>query len=218
MISILMPVYNGVEYINDSIKSVDFQTFTEWELIIGVNGHPKSSGVYQTATKYSSDKISVRDFPELRGKSVTLNKLLILAKYDIICLIDVDDIWAPEKLMSQMPYIDKYDIVGTNCQYFGESEISPPLCMGDIGISQFSWANSIINSSSMINRRGRGIYWDSSWDGVEDYDLWIRLAREGWTFFNINTVLVKHRIHKDSFFNTKNRELSETLRKSRFNV
>jgi glycosyltransferase involved in cell wall biosynthesis len=217
MISILMPLYNGIEYLEEGIKSVKAQTFTEWELLIGINGHPAFSEVYQAATKYSSDKIFVTDFPELKGKSVTLNKLLTFAKFDSICLLDVDDLWAPEKLISQMPYVDRYDVIGTNCQYFDEADSFPRLYKGELTELDFSDINTIINSSCMINRRGRDIYWDSSWDGVEDYDLWIRLVREGWTFFNIETLLVKHRIHKNSFFNTKNRSLSETLRKERFN-
>tara|TARA_B100000424_G_C22940964_1_gene500721 strand:- start:13 stop:162 length:150 start_codon:yes stop_codon:yes gene_type:complete len=31
-ISILMPVYNGVEFLNDSIKTVIYQTYENWEL------------------------------------------------------------------------------------------------------------------------------------------------------------------------------------------
>lgn len=216
MISILMPIYNGIEYIDESVSSILSQTFTEWELIIGINGHPKNSEVYKRALEYSSDKISVMDFPELKGKSVTLNKMLEFVNYDSICLLDVDDIWAPEKLMTQIPYVDKYDVIGTNCQYFGETDVIPWLYKGEISKNHFSEINTIINSSCMINTRGRKIYWDSVWDGVEDYDLWIRLAMDNWTFFNIDSILVKHRIHKDSFFNTKNRELSNTLMSDRF--
>lgn len=216
MISILMPIYNGIEYIEESVSSVLNQTFTEWELIIGVNGHPENSDVYKRALQFSSDKISVMDFPELKGKSITLNKMLEFVKYDTICLLDVDDMWVPEKLEAQMPYIDKYDVIGTKCQYFGESTVLPWLYMGEIFESHFSEINTIINSSCMINRRGRKIFWDPVWDGVEDFDLWIRLVKDNWTFFNIDSILVKHRIHKDSFFNTKNRELSNTLMSDRF--
>jgi glycosyltransferase involved in cell wall biosynthesis len=46
MISILMPIYNGIEFISDSIISIINQSFGEWELIIGVNGHPPMSQVY----------------------------------------------------------------------------------------------------------------------------------------------------------------------------
>ena len=40
MISILMPIYNGIELINESVMSIIQQKYTHWELIIGINGHP----------------------------------------------------------------------------------------------------------------------------------------------------------------------------------
>lgn len=216
MISILMPIYNGIEYIEESVSSIIYQTFPDWELVIGINGHQGESEVFKIANKYSSDKIKVLDFPELKGKSVTLNKLVTYANYDSICLLDVDDKWESEKLMYQIPYIDKYDVIGTNCQYIGDSDVIPRLYFGELSENNFSDINTIINSSCMINRRGRKIYWDSEWDGVEDYDLWIRLVKSGWKFFNIKAVLVKHRIHSTSFFNTKNRSLSDSLVLKRF--
>ena len=45
MISILMPIYNGIEFIDESVGSVLCQTFSEWELIIGINGLPENSDV-----------------------------------------------------------------------------------------------------------------------------------------------------------------------------
>ncbi len=97
------------------------QTYSNWELLIGINGHPPKSEVFNIANEYSSEKIIVRDFPYLKGKSATLNELLTVSKYDIICLLDVDDLWAPNKLLFQLPYIGMYDVVGTNFEYFGGS-------------------------------------------------------------------------------------------------
>jgi len=45
MISILMPIYNGIEFIEESVSSILNQTYDQWELIIGVNGHPENSPV-----------------------------------------------------------------------------------------------------------------------------------------------------------------------------
>lgn len=218
MISILMPIYNGIEYLPESITTVMQQDMDAWELLIGVNGYEKDSEVYKTAENYSSEKIFVYDFSELKGKSVTLNALVKKANYDIICLLDVDDLWLSGKLSRQIAYKDRYDVIGTHCQYFGDSDARPWLYVGELVEDNFKEINTIINSSSMIVRRGRDIYWDASWDGVEDYDLWIRLVKEGWKFFNIEDNLVCHRIHKDSFFNTKNSGMSEELKKHRFNI
>ena len=51
-VSILMPVYNGVEYIQESVSSVINQTATNWELLIAVNGHPPNSNVYKKVWDY----------------------------------------------------------------------------------------------------------------------------------------------------------------------
>ena len=45
MISILIPLHNGFEYLSDAVDSVLNQTFNKWELIIGINGFEKNSEV-----------------------------------------------------------------------------------------------------------------------------------------------------------------------------
>ena len=70
MISILIPIYNGVEFIEESVSSVLNQTYDKWELLIGVNGHPQDSEVYKIAKEYisKSGKIRVFDFYNIKGK------------------------------------------------------------------------------------------------------------------------------------------------------
>ena len=52
MISILMPIYNGIEFIDESVSSVLRQTYGDWELLIGINGHPPNSDIYIKAKEY----------------------------------------------------------------------------------------------------------------------------------------------------------------------
>ena len=52
MISILIPIHNGIEFIDASVTSVISQRYTKWELIIGVNGHPFDSQVFKEAQKF----------------------------------------------------------------------------------------------------------------------------------------------------------------------
>ena len=80
MISILMPIYNGIEFIDESVSSVLNQTYDKWELLIGVNGHLPDSEVYKIAKQYEekSAKIRVFDFYNIKGKSNTLNEMIKL--------------------------------------------------------------------------------------------------------------------------------------------
>jgi glycosyltransferase involved in cell wall biosynthesis len=204
MISILMPIYNGIEYINDSVESILDQTYDNWELIIGVNGHPQKSFVYNIANTYNSAdyRIKVLDLHNVKGKSNALNEMVKYCKYDYIALLDVDDIWLNNKLSLQSPYLNRYDVIGTNCVYFGEIEgVIPKIPNGDFSNFDFTIVNPIINSSSII--RKELCFWKEKYDGVEDYDLWIRLRKDGKKFYNCSDVLVKHRIHNQSAFNTK---------------
>ena len=210
MISILLPIYNGIEFIKKSISSVIHQTYVDWELIIGVNGHSEKSKVYQTAKKYATkynnkldqiNKIKVFDFYSIKGKSNTLNEMIKYCKYDYISLLDVDDIWHTEKLKIQSKFLNKYDVIGSNCILFGDKEnIIPKIPIKNISNFDFYKVNPIINSSAIIKKKL--CYWDSKWF-IEDYDLWLRLYKENAKFYNCPEILVKHRIHEKSAFNSK---------------
>jgi glycosyltransferase involved in cell wall biosynthesis len=208
MISILMPIYNGIEFIEDSVNSILNQTYNDWELIIGVNGHPETSDVFDIAKKYEntygSTKIRVFDLYMIKGKSNTLNFLLRYCNNNYVALLDVDDIWYPNKLEIQTKYLNEFDIVGSNCIWFGEkNDVIPPIPIGDISEFNFKQVNPIINSSSII-RKGL-CYWDNN--ELEDYDLWLRLRNLGKKFYNCEEILVKHRIHHTSAFNAKGNHL-----------
>jgi len=203
MISILIPIYNGIEFIEESVSSVLRQTYENWELIIGVNGHTQDSYVYKIAKEYEnkSNKVKVFDFYNIQGKSNTLNEMIKYCNYDYVALLDVDDIWHDEKLSVQSQMLQSYDVIGSNCIWFGErNNVIPPIPLGDISNINFSLVNPIINSSSVI--RKDLCYWNGNWN-IEDYDLWLRLRKQNKKFYNCKEVLVKHRIHSTSAFNSK---------------
>jgi len=204
-ISILMPIYNGIEFLNESLPTVLYQTHKNWELIIGINGHPKNSIVFQKAKKYENDKIKVYDLYNIKGKSNALNEMIKFTSYNWIALLDVDDKWLPKKLEEQVKFIENYDVIGTQCKYFGDLNISPAIPTGDISNNNFLRANPIINSSVLIKKDL--CFWENKWDGVEDYDLWLRLWRQNKRFYNVPQIQVLHRIHKSSAFNAQGNNL-----------
>lgn len=205
-----MPIYNGIEFIDESVSSILEQTYDKWELLIGINGHPENSEVYKIAKTFEqkSDKedktlakIKVFDFYTIKGKSNTLNELIKHCKYDYVALLDVDDIWHKKKLEFQSVFLHDYDVIGTKCVWFGDRPgIVPLIPQCDFSNFNFAVVNPIINSSVII--RKDLCYWDSKFDGLEDYDLWIRLRKQNKKFYNCTQILVKHRIHNTSAFNS----------------
>jgi glycosyltransferase involved in cell wall biosynthesis len=216
-IGILMPIYNGSEFFDDSFQSIVNQEYSNWHLFIGINGHIKDSIIYNTIKDKISDykekyKIDIYDFGEESNKSKTLNSMVQLIKTqnnDIkyVALLDVDDVWHKEKLIEQIHYIkDGYDVVGSNCVYFGDkNNIIPPIPIGDFSKNyDFTKSNPVINSSVIININLA--QWNiNNTVGTEDYELWIQLKKKGGIkFYNLPNILVKHRIHKKSAFNNTN--------------
>ena len=81
-----MPIYNGIEFISDSVGSIIKQTYNDWELIIGINGHPQNSDVYKIA-KYFEIKLDGK----IQNKTANLKTIKIyrLRKQINIHIIDI---------------------------------------------------------------------------------------------------------------------------------
>jgi hypothetical protein len=213
--SILIPLYNGIEFLEETINSIKAQTYQEFEILIGVNGHPANSDVYQRAKQFAGEKIKVFDFPTVQGKSATLNTLCEKAEADWIALCDADDLWDKNKLEIQKQCIHHFqdvDVLGTQCEYFGEMTGSPAIPLGDISKEDFWKANPLLHSSVVL--RKSLAKWNPDNRILEDYELWIRLRYQTKAMIiNIPYTLMKHRIHKTSFFNNTNAQAVPDLLK-----
>ena len=208
MISILLPIYNGEKFLKQSIESILNQSFIDFELLIGFNGTTDNSK--EIVNSYNDLRIRVFDYGNDKGKPKTLNKLLKESKYDWIALQDDDDLWVPNKLEEQIKYLTEYDVIGTQMQYCDDQNNfisdTPTLKVSDNEIKYLTihGNNQIANSSTLI-RKSTIIKvggWDEKLDGLEDFDLWIRIILNGYKFVNIDQKMMIHRKHQNSNFNT----------------
>jgi teichuronic acid biosynthesis glycosyltransferase TuaG len=205
-----MPLYNGLEFLDESVNSIVNQTNTKWELIIGINGHQGSdAGFIIQKIKAYKDKRIKAILCSVKGKSKTLNSLTWHAQHEYVCVLDVDDKWLPTKLEKQLPLMKKYDVVGADVEYFGDKTGTPGLFLGKLSPIMFSYQNPIINSAVMLKKCDA--WWDPNWEGLDDYNLWIELLRQKRSFYNIPEILVNHRLHDKSYFNNKNDEMANKL-------
>jgi glycosyltransferase involved in cell wall biosynthesis len=218
LISIFMALYNGVEFLEESLLSILKQSYTNWELIIGINGHEPNSliitKVYEILNNIIDDygynnnikeKIKVIYY-DTKGKPATLNKMIEDCNGEYIAILDVDDYWLPKKLEKQIPFLFNYDVIGTQCRYFGRYSHCPNIPFGDLTNYDFlNNGNPIINSSSLI--RKELCKWNESELLFDDYDLWLQLSKNKKKFYNINEILCMHRIHSESAFNSKEEDI-----------
>jgi len=209
-VSIMIPLYNGVEFLEECVASVFRQSYPYYEILIGVNGHGRSSSVFRRAQKLADDNVRVLHY-DTKGVPMTCNAMKEDADSDLLCMLDVDDKWAAGKLEAQICAYRRYciDVVGTYCRYFGDRSDIPSVPSGWIEPERFLEANPIINSSAMVQRHQ--VRWRNHL--VYDYELWLRMVFEDHrVFFNIGQPLCLHRIHDSSFFNSRNHDDAVRLR------
>lgn len=113
-ISIGIPVFNAADFLEEAIKSIIAQTFTDWELIIIDDGSTDNS--LEIAKKYESVKVRVLSDGLNKKLPARLNEIVRLAKYDIIARMDADDLILPDKFEKQFNILiqnPEIDLVST---------------------------------------------------------------------------------------------------------
>lgn len=103
LVSIIVPVYNAEEFINDTIKTVQDQTYKNWELIMIDDCSTDRST--EQILKYKSDKIKLIKLKKNSGAAICRNTGIKEAKGRYIAFLDADDLWKKEKLEVQLKFM-----------------------------------------------------------------------------------------------------------------
>ena len=197
-----MAVKTGWQYFSEAFESALKQSYEDWELLVGINGFVTKSHVwYEISTIFETAPNiygNVLDLPTCKNKPQTLNTMVAIAKGEYIAILDVDDLWHPDKLTRQLPYLENYDVVGTMGEYFGNVTGFIDIPPGVITFGDLLKRNCLLNSS-VVMRREIAIWPDT--DGLDDYRMWLELAWQGKRLFNIDgNPLVKIRCHQEQHF------------------
>jgi len=107
LISIIINCYNGEKYLNECIKSVLNQSYTNWEIIFFDNNSSDQS--LQIINTYKDKRIKL--FYSRNKKILSLykarNLAISYAKGEYITFLDVDDLWRKNKLKEQVNFSKK---------------------------------------------------------------------------------------------------------------
>lgn len=126
LVSIIMPSYNMAQYIADSIRSVQAQTYKNWELLI-VDDCSSDNSDDVVAPFLSDARIHYLKNEVNSGAAVSRNYALREAKGRWIAFLDSDDLWQPEKLAWQILFMEKENCHFSYTYYQEIDEASQPL-------------------------------------------------------------------------------------------
>ena len=202
-ISVLMPVYNGDQFLDKSIKSVLNQTFNNFEYIIINDGSTDDS--LKIIESYEDNRIKIINFSKNMGIATALNNGLNAAKGYYIARQDQDDISHPERFMLQIEYLENNDVdlVDTNFIFIDENDkyiqdYEKRYFNPDETLSHLFFYE-LVHASIMCKRllfTKDNIQYQKR--PTEDYDLFIRLAKAGMRAGRLDQKLIKQRKHPNS--------------------
>ena len=188
-ISVLMSVYNNsIDYFKPAIKSIQNQTYKNWEMIIVNDGDVKNDGDYKKCIDELSDKRIIYISNEVnQGISACLNQALKIATGEFIAKMDSDDISLPKRFEKQVEYFNSHpqsNVLGTYAIAFGD--VSDYL----IDYNNYSqkmrsilllFRNSGLVHPSVMIRRGfldeNKIRYDEHFRKAQDYRLWVECTK-----------------------------------------
>ena len=108
-VSVNIPVYNGKEYIRETLESVLKQTYSDFEIIIIDDGSTDETS--QIIKEYNDPRIKYF-FQENQGIGKARNAAIRKSGGEYIAFLDQDDLWLPDKLAEQITFIEKRSDLG----------------------------------------------------------------------------------------------------------
>jgi glycosyltransferase involved in cell wall biosynthesis len=106
-VSIGLPVYNGENFLEDALRSLLNQTYTEFEIIISDNA--STDRTPEIAQQYCSKDTRIRYYRNATnlGARKNWNQAFLLSKGEYFCWVAHDDVYAPQFLEKCVEILDK---------------------------------------------------------------------------------------------------------------
>jgi glycosyltransferase involved in cell wall biosynthesis len=187
-ISVIIPAYNAESTILETVKSVQQQSLSDYELIVVNDG--STDNTLELLNTLKDSRLKIFSYENV-GLPVARNRGISHATADFIAFLDADDLWTPDKLELQLAALQKHPKAGVayswtlNMNATGDTFYpgNNVYFQGNVH-RELLVSNFIANGSNPLIRREAietvGGF-DSTLSSCEDWDYWLRLASE-WDF------------------------------------
>jgi glycosyltransferase involved in cell wall biosynthesis len=205
LISVVLPVHNGEEFIADAINSLLGQTLTSFEVLAVENGSTDNSSAILHQFARKDPRVHVITAGPV-GLVRALNIGLKAARGRYIARMDADDVSQPQRFETQINYLERHpELVGVGAghHYIGHRGhtigMRRTITQPDAVAASFYFGNPIAHPTVMIDRQRAGdISYVADYPDAEDLELWVRLVRSGRALANVPDPLVGYRLHDAS--------------------
>lgn len=198
LVSIIIPVFNGKEFIGRAVESVKSQSVSDYELIVIDDG--STDGTFAEAEKATAGipLCIIRQTANM-GVSAARNYGMDLASGKYLAFLDADDIWHPHKLEKQLRIVEHQPGIGLICSSRKNDDQAattgkfPTDRRGNFSSLLVRKGNFVTTSTVLVRRdilTTFGLRFDTGLKIGEDWHLWIRLSRHTDFFFLAEPLIV----------------------------
>ena len=179
-VNILLSTYNGEQYLKEQVKSIQDQTYQNWQLLIRDDG--STDGTVKIIQELVAQDERIRFINqgaiENLGVIKSFHALLKYEKADLYCFSDQDDVWLPEKIAIQVAEAEKHPqnkpllvytdlkVVDENLNVQHESMIRTQSDHANTELIQELTENTVTGGVAMINHALAEL-----WTGQEKHTL-----------------------------------------------
>jgi len=208
LVSIIVNCYNGETYLADSIKSVLFQSYKNFEIIFWDNqSKDNSASIYKS---FRDKRLKYYYAKKHTGLYEARNLAVKKAKGKFISFLDVDDLWVKNKLSLQIRKFNntKVKLVYSNYyilnQFTSLKKIAYKKKLPEGRIFKYLLKNYFIGICTVVLKKE--IFskykktFNKNYNIIGDFDLFIRLS-VNFDFASVQSPLSIYRIHNKSFSN-----------------
>ena len=217
-VTVVIPTYNHARFLGETLRSVLAQTVSDWEAIV-VNNYSDDNTV-EVVESFGDPRISLVNFANHGIIAASRNLGIEKASAEWVAFLDSDDIWRPEKLQRCLEAAgEQVDVVGHGLVMFRDGETIRTILSGPQSRARYRnllYGGSCMTPSAILIRKGflervGGFSEDGRHLTAEDYELWLKMARDGARFVFLPDLLTDYRVHGDNASNSIQRHRDSSL-------
>ena len=208
VVSVIMPAYNAAGFIAESIRSVQQQTYSRWELlVIDDASTDETSGIVQ-GLAINDERIKLHVLPTNQGAGFARNIGIKAATGDFISFLDADDLWKPHKLETQMAVManegekvcfSSYELMSEDGSDLGKQIKA----LKNLPFDKLKKANYIGNLTGIYNSGELGKVYCPLIRKRQDWGLWLLALKKAGSARGIQEPLATYRERKGSISGNK---------------
>ncbi|SEL80566.1 glycosyltransferase family 2 protein [Parapedobacter koreensis] len=207
-VSIITPLFNGAQFVSETIASVLLQSYQNLELLIIDDGSTDSGPQIVEEYKKKDNRIKFIRNDHNLGPARTRNRGIEVATGRYIAFLDSDDIWLPNKLEVQLHFMEKNKTPFTFTHYEQLDEEGNFLKKMDYFPDKVDYRSTMMSNkigclTAMYDTVYFGKVYMADIRNRQDYTLWLQLLKKVKYAYCVPEILARYRIRKGSISSNK---------------